>query len=60
MCTREYRPVCASVEVHCIKAPCHPINRTYANGCEACADKQVLGYAPRACDDDSSSDKGGF
>ncbi len=49
MCTREYRPVCASVEVHCFKAPCPAIKRTYANGCEACANEHVLGFVPGSC-----------
>jgi len=34
-CTMEYVPVCGSVEVQCIKAPCPPIESTFSNACEA-------------------------
>jgi hypothetical protein len=52
MCTREYMPVCATRDtgVRCITAPCPSSEqRTYSNGCEACADAKVLGYSPNAC-----------
>ena len=29
MCTMEYAPVCAEVEVQCIQAPCPPIQETF-------------------------------
>ena len=32
-CTKEYIPVCAEVEVQCIKAPCKPVKQTFANAC---------------------------
>jgi len=41
MCTREYRPVCATLQ--------NGKQKTYANGCEACADSQVKAYTPDAC-----------
>jgi len=34
-CTKEYRPVCADLEVQCVQAPCYPIRGTYANTCVA-------------------------
>jgi hypothetical protein len=34
-CTREYMPVCGSVQVQCVTAPCDPINTTFPNRCEA-------------------------
>lgn len=34
-CPREYDPVCASLQVQCVKAPCPPINTTFSNACEA-------------------------
>lgn len=34
MCTMEYAPVCAEVEVQCIQAPCPPIQETFWNRCE--------------------------
>jgi len=32
-CTMQYEPVCASVAVQCIKAPCPPIEQTFGNAC---------------------------
>ena len=32
-CTMEYAPVCASVQVECIKAPCPPLQQTFGNKC---------------------------
>jgi hypothetical protein len=29
----EYAPVCAEVQVQCIKAPCHSIQQTFGNKC---------------------------
>lgn len=52
-CTKEYNPVCASVDngIRCITQPCPSEDRkTYATGCTACADKNVYGYTPGACD----------
>lgn len=33
-CTREYMPVCAEVQVQCIKEPCYPVKETFSNKCE--------------------------
>ncbi len=52
ICTMEYNPVCASVDngIRCIQAPCPSTDwKTYATGCTACADKNVYGYKPGAC-----------
>ncbi len=35
MCTMQYDPVCAQIQVQCIKAPCPPIKQTYGNACMA-------------------------
>lgn len=35
MCTMQYAPVCGSIQVQCIKAPCPPIRETYGNKCLA-------------------------
>ncbi|MBR9677520.1 hypothetical protein GOV04_05240 [Candidatus Woesearchaeota archaeon] len=35
VCTMDYTPVCAKVDVQCIKAPCPPISQTFSNKCEA-------------------------
>lgn len=34
ICTMEYAPVCASVQVQCIKAPCPAIEQTFGNTCQ--------------------------
>ncbi len=39
MCTLEYAPVCAEVEVQCIKAPCYPVQETFSNSCMAWENK---------------------
>lgn len=35
MCTMEYAPVCAEVQVQCVKAPCFPVKQTFGNTCSA-------------------------
>jgi hypothetical protein len=35
MCTMEYAPVCAEVQVQCIKAPCYSAKQTFGNTCSA-------------------------
>lgn len=34
-CTKEYVPVCWSVQVQCVAAPCNPIKETFSNLCLA-------------------------
>ena len=41
VCTMDYRPVCATLEDGTIK--------TYANGCGACADAEVVSWVDNAC-----------
>ena len=51
VCTMEYAPVCASVQVECSRAPCPPINTTFTNACEAeKADAEIL-YEGECIDD---------
>lgn len=38
-CTMEYAPVCAKVQIQCIKAPCEPIEQTFSNRCMMDANK---------------------
>jgi len=42
MCTMQYEPVCASVEVQCIKAPCPPVQQTFGNKCMMNANKKAF------------------
>jgi len=41
ICTMEYAPVCAEVQVQCVKAPCYPIKQTFSNTCSA-GDNSIL------------------
>jgi len=41
ICTREYKPVCAKLRDGSVK--------TYATGCTACADSNVISYVDKAC-----------
>ena len=40
-CTREYQPVCGTVQVQCITTPCDPMEQTFPNRCTAEASKAV-------------------
>ena len=52
LCTREYRPVCASrdIGVRCVTVPC-PSSETVtkSNACTACADEKVSSYVEGVC-----------
>lgn len=48
-CTADYSPVCATVEIQCIKAPCNPIQQTFSNLCNACKNSLVRSYLVGAC-----------
>ncbi len=39
MCTMEYAPVCAKVEIQCVTTPCEPIEQTFSNKCMMEANK---------------------
>ncbi len=41
LCTMDYQPVCAQTQ--------DKTNKTYANGCNACAEQQVVSYSLGAC-----------
>ncbi len=49
MCTEQYVPVCALVQVQCITTPCPPLPQTYGNGCSACQDQNILSYTEGEC-----------
>ncbi len=48
-CAEIYKPVCAKVNIQCIRAPCDPINETFSNPCEACKNALVDSYTMGAC-----------
>lgn len=48
-CTEDYTPVCATVQIQCIKAPCYPIQETFSNACNACKNPLVSSYLAGAC-----------
>lgn len=59
ICTRDYRPVCATRDtgVRCITAPCPSSEQhTYANACSACADQKVIKYRPGTCPQESTKE----
>jgi len=52
MCTREYRPVCATRDtgIRCVTTPCPSTEQvTKSNACSACADEKVFSYIEGAC-----------
>lgn len=49
VCIQIYDPVCATVEIQCIKAPCNPVKQTFSNSCEACRNPLVRSYTPGEC-----------
>ncbi len=54
MCTKEYRPVCATRDsgVRCVTTPCPSTETaTYGNACDACADPKVTSHRQGACPD---------
>jgi len=51
VCTADYTPVCATVEIQCITTPCNPIKQTFSNSCNACKNSLVQSYIPGECPD---------
>ena len=49
VCADLYDPVCASVQVECIKAPCNPVSQTFSNACVACLNPLVESYSKGEC-----------
>lgn len=49
VCAQIYSPVCATVEIQCIRAPCNPIKETFSNSCEACRNSLVKSYTQGKC-----------
>lgn len=48
-CAEIYQPVCATVNVQCIRAPCEPVKETFSNACEACRISLVESYTRGEC-----------
>jgi hypothetical protein len=49
VCFDIYDPVCAKVNIQCVRAPCDPIYQTYSNSCEACRNTLVESYIKGEC-----------
>lgn len=49
VCIELYEPVCATVNIQCIKAPCDPIKETFSNSCTACINPLVESYTRGEC-----------
>lgn len=52
-CTTEFAPVCAEVQIQCIKAPCDPIQQTFSNRCEMNKNKLAKFLHEGECDKDN-------
>ncbi len=53
ICTMDYTPVCALVQVQCVTAPCPPLFETKGNACTAKSlGSMLLGYTPGECEKD--------
>ena len=53
LCPQVYNPVCATRDngVRCVTTPCQSTEqKTYSNGCMACADPAVYHYQEGACE----------
>ena len=48
-CASIYNPVCAKVNVVCVRAPCDPVWETFPNTCEACKNDLVESYVRGEC-----------
>lgn len=48
-CTTDYAPICGSVQVQCITAPCNPVRQTFGNACMANA-SHATNIMTGACD----------
>lgn len=51
----DINPVCALVQIQCIKAPCNPIRQTFTNPCEACRNSLVNSYYFGNCDESNKT-----
>lgn len=49
VCFDIYDPVCAKVNIQCIKAPCNPVYQTFSNACGACKNPLVESYTRGEC-----------
>lgn len=54
MCPMIYAPVCGTVQVQCIMAPCEPVRQTFGNSCVAGASK-ATSVTEGACEDTPTS-----
>jgi|GEM_PF-1344677 len=50
VCADVYAPVCAKVNIQCIRAPCNPVNETFYSPCEACKNPLVESYTVGGCE----------
>lgn len=48
-CIQIYQPVCAKIQIPCLKAPCDSIKLTFPNSCEACSNVLVSSYTAGRC-----------
>lgn len=53
VCMQVIQPVCATVQIQCIRAPCNPVQQTFNNACEACRNSLVQSYTEGTCAPDN-------
>lgn len=51
-CGEIYQPVCATVQIQCVKAPCYPVQQNFENPCSACRNPLVSSYTKGKCEGD--------
>ena len=56
VCTMEFAPVCAEVQIQCIKAPCDPILQTFSNKCQMLQNKLAKFLYEGQCKDEATND----
>ena len=49
-CAQVFDPVCATVDIQCVKAPCDPVRQTFSSACEACLNPLVNTYTSGECE----------
>lgn len=50
VCAQVFDPVCATVDIQCVKAPCDPVRQTFSSACEACMNPETETYTEGECE----------
>jgi hypothetical protein len=55
VCTMQYDPVCAEVQVQCVTTPCNPVKETFGNACMMNANKNAKYLYKGECKTDDTT-----